>query len=166
VQVQNAVVSRRALVSAPESAARMMARMMRYFLAQEGGELVILTATSGDTGSAVAHAFHNVDRISMVVLFPIKEVSDRQRKQMTTLGGNVAVIGVDGQFDDCQALVKRAFADPELKSIRFSSANSINIGRLLPQAVYYCTRGPSCSRIARRQSSRSHQATSATSAAA
>ena len=118
-------------------AARMMARMMRYFLAQEGGELVILTATSGDTGSAVAHAFHNVDRISMVVLFPIKEVSDRQRKQMTTLGGNVTVIGVDGQFDDCQALVKRAFTDPEMKRIRFSSANSINIGRLLPQAVYY-----------------------------
>jgi threonine synthase len=118
-------------------AARMMARMMRYFLAEEGGELVILTATSGDTGSAVAHAFHNVDRISMVVLFPIKEVSDRQRKQMTTLGGNVSVIGVDGQFDDCQALVKRAFVDPDLKRIRFSSANSINIGRLLPQAVYY-----------------------------
>jgi len=120
-------------------AARMMARMMRYFLAQEGGggRLVILTATSGDTGSAVANAFHNVDRISMVVLFPIKEVSDRQRKQMTTLGGNVTVIGIDGQFDDCQALVKRAFADPELKHIRFSSANSINIGRLLPQAVYY-----------------------------
>jgi threonine synthase len=118
-------------------AARMMARMMRYFLAQEGGELVILTATSGDTGSAVAHAFHNVDHISMVVLFPIKEVSDRQRKQMTTLGGNVTVIGVEGQFDDCQALVKRAFTDPELKRIRFSSANSINIGRLLPQAVYY-----------------------------
>ena len=118
-------------------AARMMARMMRYFLAQEGGELVILTATSGDTGSAVAHAFHNVDRISMVVLFPIKEVSDRQRKQMTTLGGNVTVIGVDGQFDDCQALVKRAFTDPDMGRIRFSSANSINIGRLLPQAVYY-----------------------------
>jgi threonine synthase len=118
-------------------AARMMARMMRYFLAQEGGELVILTATSGDTGSAVAHAFHNVDRISMVVLFPIKEVSDRQRKQMTTLGGNVTVIGVDGQFDDCQALVKQAFTDPDLERIRFSSANSINIGRLLPQAVYY-----------------------------
>ncbi len=118
-------------------AARMMARMMRYFLAQEGGELVILTATSGDTGSAVAHAFHNVDRISMVVLFPVKEVSDRQRKQMTTLGGNVRVIGIDGKFDDCQALVKQAFTDPELGHIRFSSANSINIGRLLPQAVYY-----------------------------
>ena len=117
--------------------ARMMARMMCHFLAEEGGELVILTATSGDTGSAVAHAFHNMNRISMVVLFPVKEVSDRQRKQMTTLGGNVRVIGVDGKFDDCQALVKRAFADPELGRIRFSSANSINIGRLLPQAVYY-----------------------------
>jgi threonine synthase len=118
-------------------AARMMARMMRYFLAQEGGELVILTATSGDTGSAVAHAFHNVERISMVVLFPMKEVSDRQRKQMTTLGGNVRVIGIDGKFDDCQALVKQAFSDQGLSHIRFSSANSINIGRLLPQAVYY-----------------------------
>lgn len=118
-------------------AARMMARMMRYFLKQEGGELVILTATSGDTGSAVAHAFHNVERISMVVLFPKAEVSARQRKQMTTLGGNVSVIGIDGKFDDCQALVKQAFADPALGHIRFSSANSINIGRLLPQAVYY-----------------------------
>ncbi len=118
-------------------AARMMARMMRYFLEQEKSELVILTATSGDTGSAVSHAFHNVGRISMVVLFPRTEVSDRQRKQMTTLGGNVTVISVEGKFDDCQAMVKQAFADPDLKKIRFSSANSINIGRLLPQAVYY-----------------------------
>jgi threonine synthase len=118
-------------------AARMMARLMRFFLQQEGGRLTILTATSGDTGSAVAHAFHNVDGIAMVVLFPVKEVSDRQRRQMTTLGGNVRVVAIDGKFDDCQALVKRAFADPGLKSIRFSSANSINIGRLLPQSVYY-----------------------------
>lgn len=118
-------------------AARMMARMMRYFLEQEKSELVILTATSGDTGSAVAHAFHNVDRIHMVVLFPKEEVSDRQRKQMTTLGGNVTIISVDAKFDDCQAMVKQAFTDANLKQIRFSSANSINIGRLLPQAVYY-----------------------------
>ncbi|MEO0206465.1 MAG: threonine synthase, partial [candidate division WOR-3 bacterium] len=118
-------------------AARMMARMMCFFLEQERSSLVILTATSGDTGSAVAHAFHNVERIEMVVLFPKKEVSDRQRKQMTTLGGNVTVISVDGKFDDCQAMVKQAFIDPELSNIRFSSANSINIGRLLPQAVYY-----------------------------
>ncbi|MEO0071101.1 MAG: threonine synthase [candidate division WOR-3 bacterium] len=118
-------------------AARMMARLLRYILKEEGGELVILTATSGDTGSAVAHAFHNVERIRMVVLFPIAEVSVRQRKQMTTLGGNVTTIGIDGKFDDCQALVKRAFADKDLQHIHFSSANSINIGRLLPQSVYY-----------------------------
>jgi len=118
-------------------AARMMARLLRHFLRAEGGDLVILTATSGDTGSAVAHAFHNVERIALVVLFPRAEVSERQRKQMTTLGGNVTVIGISGKFDDCQALVKRAFADPDLAGIRFSSANSINIGRLLPQAVYY-----------------------------
>ena len=118
-------------------AARMMARWMRYFLEQDKRELVILTATSGDTGSAVAHAFHNVDRIQMVVLFPRAEVSDRQRKQMTTLGGNVTVLSVEGKFDDCQAMVKQAFSDPDLKKIRFSSANSINIGRLLPQSVYY-----------------------------
>jgi len=118
-------------------AARMMARLMRHFLRQDRNELVILTATSGDTGSAVAHAFHNIEGVSMVVLFPYAEVSDRQRRQMTTLGGNVSVISVDGKFDDCQAMVKRAFTDPDLKSIRFSSANSINIGRLLPQSVYY-----------------------------
>ncbi len=118
-------------------AARMMARLLRHIIKEEGGELVILTATSGDTGSAVAHAFHNVEGIRMVVLFPIAEVSVRQRQQMTTLGGNVTTIGVEGKFDDCQALVKRAFADPDLRHIRFSSANSINIGRLLPQSVYY-----------------------------
>ncbi len=118
-------------------AARMMARLLRHILQKESGELLILTATSGDTGSAVASAFYNVDRIRMVVLFPIAEVSERQRKQMTTLGGNVITIGIDGKFDDCQVLVKQAFVDPELKSIRFSSANSINIGRLLPQSVYY-----------------------------
>jgi threonine synthase len=118
-------------------AARAMARMMRTFLRQQGGKLVILTATSGDTGSAVAAAFHNVERIRVVVLFPEKEVTARQRKQMTTLGGNVQIISIDGKFDDCQALVKQAFADPELKRIPFSSANSINIGRLLPQSVYY-----------------------------
>jgi len=118
-------------------AARMMARWMRYYLEQDTKELVILTATSGDTGSAVAHAFHNLDPIQMVVLFPRQEVSDRQRKQMTTLGGNVTVLSVEGKFDDCQAMVKRAFTDPDLGKIRFSSANSINIGRLLPQSVYY-----------------------------
>jgi len=119
-------------------AARMMARWMGLLLGdQPGGDLVILTATSGDTGSAVAHAYHGLDRVQVVVLFPIEEVSNRQRKQMTTLGDNVTTIGIEGQFDDCQALVKRAFADPDLSAVRLTSANSINIGRLLPQAVYY-----------------------------
>lgn len=118
-------------------AAGMMGQMMSGLMQNEGGELLILTATSGDTGSAIAHAFHNVDRIKVVVLFPPKEVSNRQRKQMTTLGDNVATIGIDGKFDDCQALVKRAFADQVFSGIRLTSANSINIGRLLPQIVYY-----------------------------
>lgn len=118
-------------------AARMMSRWMSVLMRSEGGELVILTATSGDTGSAVAHAYHGVERVSVVVLFPTTEVSDRQRKQMTTLGGNVTTLGVEGKFDDCQAMVKRAFADPDLADLRLTSANSINIGRLLPQSVYY-----------------------------
>ncbi len=118
-------------------AARMMARWMGELLAEDEQELVILTATSGDTGSAVAHAYHGIDGIRIVVLFPKDEVSTRQRKQMTTLGGNVTTFSVDGKFDDCQALVKRAFADEDLAGIRLSSANSINIGRLLPQSVYY-----------------------------
>jgi len=122
-------------------AARMMARWMGALVAQHRGAqdrgLVILTATSGDTGSAVAHAYFGVPGVRVVVLFPPAEVSVRQRKQMTTIGGNVTTIGIDGKFDDCQALVKRAFADPQLKHLRLTSANSINIGRLLPQAAYY-----------------------------
>ncbi|MFB3764669.1 MAG: threonine synthase [Methanotrichaceae archaeon] len=118
-------------------AARLMARLMHYFLSQEGKNIIILTATSGDTGSAVAHAFYGLDNIRVVVLFPEKEVTERQRRQMTTLGKNIYPLAVDGKFDDCQALVKQAFADPELKRLNLSSANSINIGRLLPQAVYY-----------------------------
>lgn len=118
-------------------AAQMMARMFGYFLKYDGRHVTILTATSGDTGSAVAHAFHNVPGIRVIVLFPFDEVSVSQRKLMTTLSDNVRTIAVDGKFDDCQAMVKRAFADPALKHIPLSSANSINIGRLLPQSVYY-----------------------------
>lgn len=118
-------------------AAQMMARMFGYFLQAEGRGVTILTATSGDTGSAVAHAFHNVPGIRVLVLFPFAEVSVSQRKLMTTLAENVRTIAVDGKFDDCQAMVKRAFADPALRHIPLSSANSINIGRLLPQSVYY-----------------------------
>jgi threonine synthase len=118
-------------------AARMMARWMGEFTQTAGHDLLILTATSGDTGSAVAHAYHGVDRVRVLVLFPINEVSDRQRKQMTTIGGNVTTVAVEGKFDDCQAMVKQAFADPDLVDLHLTSANSINIARLLPQAVYY-----------------------------
>lgn len=118
-------------------AARMMGRLMQYYLAKHHRKLLILTATSGDTGSAIANAFYGLDNIKVVILFPEKEVTNRQRKQMTTLGKNVEVIAIRGKFDDCQALVKEAFADGDLQHLDLSSANSINIGRLIPQIVYY-----------------------------
>jgi threonine synthase len=118
-------------------AARMMGRLMNHYLELQDRNLLILTATSGDTGSAISHAFLGLDRIKVVVLFPKAEVTNRQRKQMTTLGLNIQIIGMDGKFDDCQALVKQAFSDSELESFNLSSANSINIGRLIPQTVYY-----------------------------
>lgn len=118
-------------------AARMMARLMQYYLKKENRQLTILTATSGDTGSAVAHAFYGLDNIRVIVLFPKDEVSDRQRMQMTTLDKNITALSVDGKFDDCQAMVKQAFADGELEHLNLSSANSINIGRLVPQSIYY-----------------------------
>ncbi|MFA5357445.1 MAG: threonine synthase [archaeon] len=119
-------------------AARAMARLMNYFMREDARKLTILVATSGDTGSAVANAFYGLDNIEVIVLFPEKEVTPNQRKQMTTLGKNVFVLAVKGKFDDCQAMVKRAFVDPDLNTLyNFSSANSINLGRLIPQAVYY-----------------------------
>lgn len=118
-------------------AARMMSRLMQHYLAESGKQLTILTATSGDTGSAVASAFSGLENIKVIILFPKNEVSIMQRMQMTTLGGNIKVIAVDGKFDDCQAMVKKAFLDPALSHLPLSSANSINIGRLLPQSVYY-----------------------------
>lgn len=118
-------------------AARMMGRLMNYFLSQQHRKMLILTATSGDTGSAIANAFYGLDNIKVVILYPETEVTDRQRKQMTTLHKNISVIALDGKFDDCQALVKMAFADKDLDYLELSSANSINIGRLIPQSVYY-----------------------------
>ncbi|MBU0755003.1 MAG: pyridoxal-phosphate dependent enzyme, partial [Planctomycetes bacterium] len=87
-------------------AARFMGRALGRLVRERGGDLLILTATSGDTGSAIAHAFHGVHGIRVLVLFPRKEVSDRQRKQMTTIGGNVSTLSVEGKFDECQTLVK------------------------------------------------------------
>lgn len=118
-------------------AARMMARLIQYFLKNENRNLLILTATSGDTGSAIANAFYGLDNINVIVLFPKNEVTARQRKQMTTLGRNVSIVSIEGKFDDCQTLVKQAFADKDLDKLNLSSANSINIGRLIPQIVYY-----------------------------
>jgi threonine synthase len=118
-------------------AAVLMARFIQLSR-KEGEDLCILTATSGDTGSAVANAFKNLDGIQVIILFPEDEVSENQRRQMTTTGaGNIHAIAIDGKFDDAQALVKQAFQDPDLKHLNLTSANSINIARLLPQVVYY-----------------------------
>ncbi len=118
-------------------AALLMGRLMQYFLGKEKRKITILTATSGDTGSAVANAFRGLENINVLILFPANEVTGLQRKQMTTLGGNIRVIEIDGKFDDCQGLVKTAFMDQSLAKCNLSSANSINIGRLIPQSVYY-----------------------------
>lgn len=117
--------------------ARFLAYSMEKELARHGRKLTILVATSGDTGGAVASAFHGREGITVKVLFPKGRVSERQRKQLTCWGGNIESYEVDGSFDDCQKMVKDAFMDPSLKKWGLSSANSINLGRLLPQSVYY-----------------------------
>ena len=117
-------------------AARLMARLMHYFSKKEGRKLTVLVSTSGDTGGAVADAFHGLGA-NVVILFPEEGVSMIQRKQMTTLGKNAKAIAVKGDFDDCQALVKLAFNDQDLVKLNLTSANSINFGRLLPQIFYY-----------------------------
>jgi len=123
-------------------AARFFGRMLNHFLGQRGLKRVVVVATSGDTGGAVADALHGLDSINNIVFFPKGSISDGQRRQMTTLGGNVYAFEVNGDFDVCQALAKdilndrdfaiQVFGDPD----RFTSANSISLGRLLPQAVY------------------------------
>ena len=118
--------------------ARFMAHVMSYYLAREQREVAIVVATSGDTGSAVARGFHGVPHVSVFVLYPSGRVSDLQERQMATLGGNVHAIEVAGSFDDCQRLVKRALAErPGREGRLLTTANSINIGRLLPQVTYY-----------------------------
>ena len=119
--------------------ARFMARLLQYFIRQEGNDEVnVLVATSGDTGSAVANGFLGVDGIHVYVLYPKGKVSKIQECQFTTLGKNITAVEVDGVFDDCQALVKNAFMDEELNNhMKLTSANSINVARFLPQAFYY-----------------------------
>jgi threonine synthase len=118
--------------------ARFMARLMGYFVRGETRVLTVLAATSGDTGSAVADGFLRVPGIRVVILYPSKRISEAQEKQFTTLGENITALEVAGTFDDCQRLVKQALSDAELnKSAWLTSANSINIGRLLPQMFYH-----------------------------
>jgi len=118
--------------------ARFMARLMGYFVRGETRPLTVLVATSGDTGSAVAHGFLGVPGIRVVILYPSKRISEAQEKQFTTLGENITALEVAGTFDDCQRLVKQAFTDEELNQRAWlTSANSINIGRLLPQMFYH-----------------------------
>ena len=118
--------------------ARFMARVMSYFNRGNKDNLHILVATSGDTGSAVGSAFHGVEGIDVTILYPEGKISPLQEKQLSTFTGNVRALKINGTFDDCQKLVKTAFTDEELRNkFRLSSANSINISRLLPQSFYY-----------------------------
>ncbi len=118
--------------------ARFMAALFEYFLEGESRETIILVATSGDTGSAVANAFFKKKGIRVVILYPSGRVSDIQEKQLTTMGGNVIALEVGGNFDDCQRMVREAFSDKKLnEQIALTSANSINFARLFPQSFYY-----------------------------
>lgn len=114
-------------------AARFLARVM----VTDGKPMTVLVATSGDTGSAVGEAFKGMPGVSVVILYPEREVSPSQKRQLDTIGGNVRALALSGTFDGCQALVKRAFADPDLAPLGLTSANSINFGRILPQTFYY-----------------------------
>lgn len=118
--------------------ARFLSRLMSHLHPVKNRKMVVLTATSGDTGGAVAHGFYKVPGIEVVILYPKGKISPYQENQMTSLGQNIHTIAVEGVFDDCQSLVKRAFNDQDLrKDVMITSANSINLGRLLPQMVYY-----------------------------
>lgn len=118
-------------------AAQYLPRLMNAFLSRSQREITVLVATSGDTGGAIAHGFADVPGMSVYVLFPKGRVSRLQEEQLTRVADNVTPVAIDGYFDDCQALVKRAFTDPTLAMLNLTSANSISIGRLLPQIIYY-----------------------------
>jgi threonine synthase len=118
-------------------AARFLAQAMQYFALSEDEHRIILVATSGDTGGAIANAFYNLKGLTIVILYPQEEVSLRQAKQMNSLGGNVVAVAAKAKFDQLQALAMRAFEDPDLGRLRLTSANSINWGRLMPQVGYH-----------------------------
>jgi threonine synthase len=118
--------------------ARFLANLLSYYLRQRDKEILVLVATSGDTGSAVAHGFYDLNGIKVGLLYPSKKVSRIQEQQLTTLDKNIYALEIDGTFDDCQTLVKKAFKDHELQhKFYLTSANSINVARLLPQSFYY-----------------------------
>lgn len=118
--------------------ARFMSRCLGHFLKDQQREVTVLVATSGDTGGAVANGFYGVKNVNVVILYPKGRVSPVQEKQLTTLGKNITALEVDGTFDDCQKMVKLAFADADIAQKKFlTSANSINVSRWLPQQVYY-----------------------------
>ena len=116
--------------------ARCMAEILSYVLSRQQKDVTVLVATSGDTGSAVAHGFYGAPHVTVFVLYPSGRVSRLQEQQMATLGGNIHAVEIEGTFDDCQRLVKKALVDPEILSTRLlTTANSINLARLLPQIV-------------------------------
>jgi threonine synthase len=118
--------------------ARFMSRCLGYFVKDNDKKITVLVATSGDTGGAVANGFYGVDGVEVVILYPSGKVSAVQEKQLTTLGGNIHALEIEGNFDDCQRMVKEAFANDEVRKKRFlTSANSINVARWLPQQFYY-----------------------------
>ena len=118
--------------------ARFMSRCLGYFVKNNDKKVTVLVATSGDTGGAVANGFYNVDGVEVVILYPSGKVSNVQEKQLVTLGNNIHAVEINGTFDDCQQLVKRAFSDEHLnKQLFLTSANSINVARWLPQQFYY-----------------------------
>ncbi|MGB2165291.1 MAG: pyridoxal-phosphate dependent enzyme, partial [Flavobacteriaceae bacterium] len=117
--------------------ARFMARSLGHLIQSDKERTIVLVATSGDTGGAVANGFLGVQGINVVILYPKGKVSEIQEKQLTTLGQNITALEVDGVFDDCQEMVKTAFLDSTLSELNLTSANSINIARWLPQMFYY-----------------------------
>lgn len=139
----NATISSLELFHGPTLAfkdvgARFMSRCLGHFVQDTGKKVTVLVATSGDTGGAVANGFYNVEGVEVVILYPSGKVSPVQEKQLTTHGNNIHALEVNGTFDDCQAMVKAAFADEEVRNRLFlTSANSINVARWLPQQFYY-----------------------------
>ncbi len=118
--------------------ARFMSRCLGYFVKESDRKVTVLVATSGDTGGAVANGFYNVEGVDVIILYPSKKVSSVQELQLTTLGKNIKALEIEGSFDDCQQMVKQAFADGEInKKLFLTSANSINVARWLPQQFYY-----------------------------